>query len=265
MTSHAALLVAIEELVRSAGEAVMAIYQRDFEVYQKADKSPLTEADLLAHDIIRRGLRELSADPILSEEDKHIPWQQRQAWSRYWLVDPIDGTKEFIRKSDEFTLNIALIERGIPIVSVVYAPALGVLYTAAKGMGAWKQDQHSRRALKLTQTAQQAPLRALISRSHSSRESAVLTAVYPAIEFIEKGSSLKLCAVADGQADLYLRLGPTSEWDTAAAQCIVESAGGQVLSAELQALKYNQKESVLNPAFIVSRCVQAEYALLFQN
>ena len=158
MTSDSAMLAALEQLVAAAGEAVMVIYERDFNVYQKDDQSPLTEADLAANNIIRQGLHKLSSDPILSEEDKHIPWQQRQAWRRYWLVDPIDGTKEFIHKSNEFTLNIALIEQGIPVLSVVYAPALGILYSAVMGVGAWKHVNQLKHQLELKNVHQQLSL-----------------------------------------------------------------------------------------------------------
>lgn len=262
MHSCEAMLAQLETLVMSAGEAVMAIYQSDFTVTSKQDQSPLTEADLAANAIIHRGLQEISTWPILSEEDKHIPWQQRQTWSHYWLVDPIDGTKEFINQSGEFTLNIALIENGRPVLSVVYAPALKVLYSAAQKHGAWKTSEQMRHTLDVNTLANHYQ-RALVSRSHTSKEAVVLSAVYPVIEFVCMGSSLKLCAVVDGQADIYLRLGPTSEWDTAAAQCVVECAGGHVLTSQLQSLTYNQKDSLLNPAFVVSRTLDTQLHNLF--
>ena len=257
-------LLDLKALVERAGDAVMSIYDTDFRVLEKDNKTPLTEADLAANAIIKKGLREISDYPHLSEEDKHIDWQQRQQWHRYWLIDPIDGTKEFIKKNDEFTINIALIESGKAIMSVVYAPALETLYYAAHNYGAWKQNAAGVQELSLQLDEQHMPTRALISRSHKSREADLLSAIYPRMEIIKMGSSLKLCAVADGQADLYLRLGPTSEWDTGAAQCIVESAGGYVLTSDLQALRYNQKECILNPAFIVTNQINPMIRLLFQ-
>lgn len=264
MECHTNHLMDLKALVERAGDAVMAIYSTDFSVLEKNNKTPLTEADLAANAIIKQGLNTISNYPCLSEEDKQIDWQERQTWQRYWLIDPIDGTKEFIKKNDEFTINIALIESGKAIMSVVYAPALETLYYAAHNLGAWKQNAAGVQELSLKHLSKAKPKRALISRSHKSREADVLAEIYPDMEFIKMGSSLKLCAVADGQADMYLRLGPTSEWDTGAAQCIVESAGGHVLTSDLKTLQYNQKECVLNPAFIVTNQINSADSQLFQ-
>lgn len=252
-------IVAISHL---AGDKIMEIYQRDFDIQQKNDKSPLTEADLAAHHCIVNGLKALSSLPILSEESANIPWSERSTWEQYWLVDPLDGTKEFIKKNGEFTVNIALIDQGKPVFGVVYAPVLGQTYVGQIGHGAYKLDKGVRQTISPKAKQADEPWKIVGSRSHQSPEiQAFLDSLGGESELIAMGSSLKLCLVAEGAAHLYPRLGPTCEWDTGAAQAVVEAAGGKVTiitdvvdarSEQAAALRYNQQESVLNPYFLVS-------------
>lgn len=229
----------------------MAIYSREIEVSHKDDASPLTQADLAAHRHIAAGLAALTPDiPLLSEEGADTPYDIRRGWTRYWLVDPLDGTKEFIKRNGEFTVNIALIVEGRPLLGVVHAPALGETYVAAEGLGASRVRGDQRESLQTR--AWPADPAVLASRSHADARTDALLAKLPAHGLTSKGSSLKFCLVAAGEADLYPRLGPTSEWDTAAAQCVVEQAGGAVLQwPDLQPLAYNRKDSLLNPEFLV--------------
>ncbi|MCP1338530.1 3'(2'),5'-bisphosphate nucleotidase CysQ [Idiomarina sp. M1R2S28] len=242
------MLNEIKDIARDAGAAIMDIYRSDdFDVQKKADDSPLTKADLAAHNIICDGLRALETQyPVISEESSDISWAQRKHWCRYWLVDPLDGTKEFIKRNDEFTVNIALIEKGVPILGVVYAPALDAMYTGERDRGAFLND-------KAISVATQEPetLRVVGSRSHPSQETTDwLEALGKPYEMLAVGSSLKFCLVAEGKADIYPRLGPTSEWDTAAAHAVLSAAGGDVLTLNGEPLLYNQKEDYLNPHFI---------------
>lgn len=241
----------LQDTLLAASDAVMKIYKQDFSVYEKEDKSPLTAADLEANKIITEGLQKISEYPILSEEGKNIPWSERQKWKRYWLVDPIDGTKEFIKKNGEFTINIALIDQGIPVLGVVAVPAKKHTYIGMKGEGAWKIDDVGSRVDLVVAAPPDRNWRVVGSRSHNSDEAMELANSLPGAEFVSMGSSLKLCAVAEGSADIYPRFGLTSEWDTAAAQAVVEAAGGQVVTVGLKPLRYNSKESLLNPFFIV--------------
>ncbi len=247
-------------IAHRAGEAIMSIYQKDFTVYEKSDESPLTEADLAAHKIIVRDLQAISKLPILSEESANIDWQERRTWQDYWLVDPLDGTKEFIKKNGEFTVNIALIQDGKPTLGVVYAPVLARTYVGVAGIGAWKVEGNDLEAIAPLQHQSGDTWKVVGSRSHQSPEiQDLLERLEGETELVAMGSSLKLCLVAEGKAHLYPRLGPTSEWDTGAAQAVVEAAGGKVvvidgdpLAADAQPLLYNQKESLLNPYFLVS-------------
>ena len=226
----------------------------DFGTVTKADNSPLTKADLASNKVILEQLQALTPDvPVLSEESKHLPYTERKDWGRFWLVDPLDGTKEFIKQNGEFTVNIALIEDGAPIFGVVYAPALKLTYWAAAGVGAFKGTD--------TQTPIEASdygggtLKLVASRSHAGAATEALVAELErdtAVELVSIGSSLKLCLVADAQAHLYPRFGPTMEWDTAAAQCVAEQAGALVREPGGGALRYN-KENLLNPHFIVTK------------
>lgn len=248
-------------LAEQAGEKIMAIYQKDFAIYDKADESPLTEADLAAHNHIVAGLESLSDLPILSEESTdEVTWEERKNWQTYWLVDPLDGTKEFIKKNGEFTVNIALIDNGQPIFGVVYAPALQVTYYGDKASGAFKKTLTDTKSITPESYNEGQTWIVVGSRSHPSVETQqLLDTLQGEVEMIPMGSSLKLCLVAEGKAHLYPRLGPTSEWDTGAAQAVVEAAGGNVYAYEngdinslTQPLRYNQKASVLNPYFVVS-------------
>lgn len=244
------LLTPAIEIAIEAGRAIMEIYEGDFNVEQKDDETPLTAADTAAHHIIDTQLAALVPDiPVLSEESAQIPFAQRQTWQRYWLVDPLDGTREFVKRNGEFTVNIALISGQIPILGIVYAPALGVYYYACRGQGAWKRD--------IVSQPQQLEARpwegghAIIagSRSHRGDSLEQFLQNLGDYELIPMGSALKTCLVAEGKADIYPRLGPTSEWDTAAAQCILEEAGGRLTDTGMQPLRYNTKDSLLNPHF----------------
>ena len=256
------LIENIVAISHQAGDKIMEIYQNDFAIYEKSDKSPLTEADLAAHNCIVEGLSKVSAHPILSEESANISWQERNTWDTYWLVDPLDGTKEFIKKNGEFTVNIALIKDGVPIFGVVYAPVLEQTYVGVLGQGAFKITAGVKADISPKAWTKGETWKIVGSRSHQSPEiQALLDSLEGETELVAMGSSLKLCLVAEGAAHLYPRLGPTCEWDTGAAQAVVEAAGGKVtiiedaidaLKADAAPLRYNQKDSVLNPYFLVS-------------
>ena len=242
------LLEDVKKIARDAGAAIMDVYESDdFNVQQKGDDSPLTKADLAAHKVICEGLRELDTQyPIISEESSDISWGQRKHWTRYWLVDPLDGTKEFIKRNGEFTVNIALIEKGVPIMGVVYAPVLDAMYTGERDMGAMLNDKPIKVAAKAPAT-----LRVVGSRSHPSRETTDwLDSLGKPYEMVPMGSSLKICLVAEGEADIYPRLGSTCEWDTAAAHAVLSAAGGDIATINGDPLLYNQKDDYLNPHFI---------------
>jgi len=248
---NAALLDSIIDLAREAGTRIMEIYESGITVTHKEDNSPLTQADLAAHRAIVAGLEKISPDiPVLSEEGADTAYATRSSWTRYWIVDPLDGTKEFIKRNGEFTVNIALIEQHEPVLGVVYAPALGVTYAGARGLGALRERDGLRE--KITTRKCAATPYFVVSRSHRDDVLEALLAKLPAHEAVSTGSSLKFCLVATGEADLYPRTGPTSEWDTAAGQCVAECAGAEVLKLpELTPLRYNEKESLLNPGFVV--------------
>lgn len=251
----------VTAIAHKAGKAIMEIYAKDFAIYEKSDESPLTEADLAAHNIIVTGLKSLSELPILSEESAAIDWSTRSSWSDYWLVDPLDGTKEFIKKNGEFTVNIALVSNGVPTLGVVYAPVLKQTYVGVLGHGAYKITDSDVSDISPAPHQTGQTWKVVGSRSHQSPEiQALLDSLPGETELVAMGSSLKLCLVAEGAAHLYPRLGPTSEWDTGAAQAVVEAAGGKVtvidssdpLASDAPALRYNQKDSLLNPYFLVS-------------
>lgn len=248
---NASMLPAVETIAIEAGRRIMEVYASDIAVSQKEDASPLTQADLAAHTHIVAELTRLWPQiPVLSEEAADIPYSTRASWQRYWLVDPLDGTKEFIKRNGEFTVNIALVEHGVPTLAVVHAPALGVTYTAAEGVGAFREDANGKQPM---HTRKVPPVPTLVvSKSHRDAATDAFLANLPEHEAVSKGSSLKLCLVAEGVADLYPRIGPTSEWDTAAGHCVAVQAGATVLKLpELTPLVYNQKESLLNPHFVV--------------
>jgi 3'(2'), 5'-bisphosphate nucleotidase len=246
-----ALREAVIDLAREAGAAIMEVYRQDFDVEHKDDRSPLTQADLASHRIICEGLRTLTPDiPLLSEESAQLPWDVRREWKKYWLVDPLDGTREFVKKNGEFTVNIALIDNHDPVFGVVQTPALDVLHWAATGVGAFRREGNEDVALSTRRPAL-SPLRVAASRSHLDERTAGLLQRLGDIEAIGLGSSLKFCRIAEGRLDFYPRFGPTSEWDTAAAQVLVEAAGGSVLDLDGRPLRYNTKDSLLNPFFLV--------------
>ena len=240
-------------IAEDAGRRIMEIHAAGYAVHAKEDQSPLTAADLAAHAAIVAGLTEIAADlPILSEESSGIPYSQRRTWSRYWLVDPLDGTKEFIAGSREFTVNIALIENHEPVLGVVLAPALQWCFAAARGHGAFKREAHGPAISMHTRKTAPGRFVAAGSRSHGSEiQDRFFKALGPETEVLSMGSALKFCLVAEGRVDIYPRFGPTSEWDTAAAQCVVQEAGGLVTDLHLAPLRYNTRESFLNPHFLV--------------
>lgn len=241
-----------------AGKEILKIYQQEhITQHQKSDNSPLTEADLAAHQLIVQRLQELTpAIPILSEESANIPWAERKKWNRYWLVDPLDGTKEFIKRNGEFTVNIALIEGHEPVMGVVHAPVLGMTWAGENNKLAIKIQQGKRQEIKVRERQLDEPYKVVGSRSHAGDSLAAFLVKLGAYELVSMGSSIKLCLIAEGVADIYPRLGPTSEWDTAAAHAIVNAAGGEVVLTENgQPLLYNTKESLLNPFFIARPAV----------
>jgi 3'(2'), 5'-bisphosphate nucleotidase len=242
------LAVLAEKAARIAGEVILKIYESgDFSIEAKADDSPLTMADKAAHKAIVSVLESTNI-PILSEEGRSIPYSERKGWEYFWMIDPLDGTKEFIKKNGEFTVNIALIHNNRPILGVVYPPVLDQMYTAISGQGATLDGKtiHSSKK-KLDHSG----LRTVASRSHMSPETEEFLAQLDKPEIVSKGSSLKLLMVASGEADVYPRFGPTMEWDTAAAHIVVEEAGGQVLHTDQsKPIDYN-KENLLNPYFLV--------------
>ncbi|MBI3479460.1 MAG: 3'(2'),5'-bisphosphate nucleotidase CysQ [Nitrosomonadales bacterium] len=246
------LLDQTEAIAREAGAAIMGIYAGNFSVSAKADESPLTEADSAAHRIIVRQLASLRPSlPILSEEAV-ADFSGLDSSECYWLIDPLDGTKEFIKRNGEFTVNIALIEHGRPILGIVYAPALKVAYLAAEGLGAFKVEADGvRTPIRVAEHANGMPWRVVGSRSHADDSLTEFLRRLGNHELIAMGSSLKFCMVAEGKADLYPRLGTTSLWDTAAAQCVVEQAGGRVIQLTGEPLSYAHPSAVLNPFFLV--------------
>ncbi|ABE49672.1 3'(2'),5'-bisphosphate nucleotidase CysQ [Methylobacillus flagellatus] len=250
--SHA-LLPALIRLAHKAGDAIMQVYRGDFAVQRKQDYSPLTEADLVAHGVIAAGLQRLTPGvPLISEECELAPFLERRQWRQYWLVDPLDGTREFVKRNDEFSVNIALIDQGRPVLGVIHAPALGLSYYA-DGKAAYKQSGSGSAIRIHARTLDFGHITVAVSRSHlNNKVQAMLRNIakrHGEPDMISMGSSLKICLVAEGRADVYPRLGLTSEWDTAAGQCVLECAGGQVVDRHGLALQYNGKDTILNPEF----------------
>lgn len=250
-----ALLLKAIDIAEKAGKAIMDIYSRGItKIKYKNGGSPLTLADMTSHDIILEQLKKNTPDiPVLSEESGNVPYSVRKSWKTFWLVDPLDGTKEFIKRNGEFTVNIALIDSGQPVLGVVHAPDLCISYYANKGKGAFKKIymNHAEKSEIHTADFNSERLKIVISRSHDSKILKRFQKKIRDADYTCMGSSLKLCLIAEGKAHLYPRLGPTMEWDTAAAQCIVESAGGTVTDLHKQTLSYN-KPDLVNPFFIVS-------------
>lgn len=239
------------QIAKQAGEQILEIYDTNFTVDNKTDNSPLTTADIVAHNIICESLKEIKPElPILSEESTLIPYSQRRQWQCYWLVDPLDGTREFIKHNGEFTVNIALIENHQTKLGVIYIPVAKTYYYAASSLGAEKMDADYRAESIHTRPAHADKIILAGSRSHKHPKQQALANQLGNAKIVNTGSSLKLCLIAEGKADIYPRFGLTSEWDTAAAQCILEEAGGCVLDMQFKPLRYNTKDSVLNPEFL---------------
>ena len=246
------LVEPIVALAEDAGRAILEVYSTDFEVQSKDDASPLTQADLASHRWIDAGLKSLTPDiPIISEEAGLADFEERSGWGLYWIVDPLDGTKEFVNRNDEFTVNIALIEDGRAILGVVNVPVYGRTYVGCEGLGAQRRDGDSDPVSIHVAARTATPARIVGSRSHGSESLEAYLAAVGEHDMVPMGSSLKFCVVAEGGADLYPRLGPTSEWDTAAAQAVVEQAGGRVVTLDGKPMKYNTKADILNPHFFV--------------
>jgi 3'(2'), 5'-bisphosphate nucleotidase len=236
--------------VANAGAAIMRIYDGAFAVERKDDDSPLTQADLESQRVIIDGLKALTPEvPILSEESANAPWEERQRWRESWVVDPLDGTREFVKRNGEFTVNIALVLDHEPVLGVVAAPAQGLLYWGAAGVGAFSRHGAAPQ-VRIHTSAPHSPLRVVGSRSHLSESTAVYLARLGPHVLSGIGSSLKFCLIAEGKADLYPRFGATSEWDTAAGQAVLEAAGGQVTRLDGHRLRYNCRESLINGDFV---------------
>ncbi len=256
--AHGVAIGPLMETARMAGAKILEVYGRDFEVEYKGDDSPLTEADKAANQIIMAFLdSDYPGTPVISEENREIAYGERRDWRRFWLVDPLDGTKEFIKKNDEFTVNIALVEDGRPVLGVVYQPVNDTLYLGVEQAGAWRiaKGGHPQAIVGGPHYLEKDRVQVVASRSHLTPEVEAfvqdLRVQGKEVEFLSAGSSLKLCLVAEGVADVYPRFGPTMEWDTGAAQVVATAAGRQVLDAETRKpLSYN-KENLLNPFFIV--------------
>ncbi|MEZ8243998.1 3'(2'),5'-bisphosphate nucleotidase CysQ [Vibrio splendidus] len=264
------LLPSIIEIARSAGQLILEIYEKkDYEEFTKSDDTPVTSADLAAHKLILKKLSELTPDiPVLSEEDADISLEQRSQWDRYWLVDPLDGTQEFIARSGDFATIIALIEHNKPVMGVVYAPVSGVSYYAYNGKGAWKiPDLNDSVKIKTHrhELPNQSIAMAISRRQDINRITNRMSSAWN-YDLVPLGSAaLKACLVAEGAVDCYLRIGPTGEWDTAATQCIVEEAGGRILSTQLEPLSYNERETLENPNFIVLGDADLPWAEILQG
>ncbi len=250
MYDLAALIEALLPVVQTAGTAIMSIYDGKFAVERKEDDSPLTLADLESQRIIIEGLKRITPGvPILSEESATAPWTERRTWRELWVVDPLDGTREFVKRNGEFTINIALVVDHEPLLGMIFAPAQGLLYWGAAGSGAFAQ-QGGGQPRRIQCVAPAKPLRVVGSRSHlSAQTEEYLQRLGPHV-MTGVGSSLKFCLLAQGDADLYPRFGPTSEWDTAAGQAVLEAAGGHVTRFDGHRLRYNCRESVLNGDFL---------------
>jgi len=261
------LLKQVITIAREAGKAILDVYQQDFEVEKKVDNSPLTLADKLANEIIISSLNKLTpAIPMLSEESDMIGYEQRRNWDEFWLIDPLDGTREFVKRNGEFTVNIALIFNAKPVLGVVYAPVLDILYSAIKGTGAYREMAGSVSKIKTKQYEGESAI-IVASRSHrgDTLEQGIerIKKAEGGVKIQSMGSSLKLC-LAEGKADIYPRLGPTYEWDTGAAHAIVSCAGGKVVDLQGNVLIYN-KPSLLNPEFIVQGDINYSWIKYFHG
>ena len=242
----------IAALAIDAGKAILEVYATDFDVQSKSDESPLTQADLAANQCIATGLAEITPDiPIISEESGLPSFEERSQWQRYWLVDPLDGTKEFVNRNGEFTVNIALIDSHRPVFGVVHVPVQDKTYIGCEGHGTELRIRNEAPVQIRVASKSSQPVRIVGSRSHRGSSLDAFLDKLGESDIVAMGSSLKFCTIAEGRADIYPRLGLTSEWDTAAAQAVVEQAGGQVLQLDGKLLSYNRKSEILNPWFVV--------------
>ena len=260
------LIEPVVALAIDAGQAILEVYSTDFEVQSKSDASPLTQADLASHLCIVAGLEKLTPDvPVLSEESGLPEFEDRRNWQTYWLIDPLDGTREFVNRNGEFTVNIALIDQGRPVFGVVHVPVQDKTYTGCEGDGARRREgDQAAVAIQVAHTSSR-PVRVVGSRSHRGASLDSYLASIGEHVMIPMGSSLKFCVVAEGGADIYPRLGPTSEWDTAAAQAVVEQAGGQVVTLDGKPMKYNAKKDILNPHFMVIGATDRDWLALLPD
>ena len=251
MPPHLTLLQPVLAIAQEAAARILEIYQQDFLVEHKEDRTPVTEADMASHHYISEALAALDPSfPVLSEESAEIPFETRRQWQRYWLVDPLDGTQEFVRRNGEFTVNIALIEDQAPTLGVVLSPVHGTTYYGARGVGAFRIDADCR-VMQIRSRSKADTPRVIYSRSKPSKPLLAFLSNLGEHQALRLGSSLKSCRVAEGDADIYPRFGLTGEWDTAAAQIIVEEAGGMLADTQMNPLRYNTKPSLLNPDFLV--------------
>lgn len=251
-----AAIASLVNLCEEAGRGILAVREMGFRIETKDDASPVTAADRAAHACLLAGLSARSSLPILSEEGREVPWSQRRRWRCYWLVDPLDGTREFVDGLDDYTVNVALLEEGAVRLGLVHAPAQGVSWAGGAGLGAWRWSGGRCTAIGV---CPERPPRILASRAHLDEATRAWLANYPEARLRRCGSSVKFCRIAEGGADLYPRFGPTCEWDTAAGQGVLEGAGGAVVSLDTgQPLRYNRGESLINGAFVAC----ADLALL---
>ncbi|MFT3906270.1 MAG: 3'(2'),5'-bisphosphate nucleotidase CysQ [Steroidobacteraceae bacterium] len=257
------LLPAVIDIAQAAGDAIMTVYARDFAVQTKADASPLTEADLAAQALINARLTALRPDiPIIGEESLPASTTERLGWPTLWLVDPLDGTREFVARNGEFTVNIALVHQHEPVLGVMLAPALQRLYAGIPGIGAWRSDARGALQPIRAQASSAAAARVLVSRSHRGNSVDTLLARLGAHELVPIGSALKFGLLAEGAGDLYARPSPTSEWDTAAGHAIAVAAGAQVVQPDGSPLRYNTREGFLNPGFLAYADAQRDWRAL---
>jgi 3'(2'), 5'-bisphosphate nucleotidase len=260
------LINPVVALAEDAGRAILEVYSSDFEVQSKADESPLTQADLASNSCIIAGLEALTPKlPIISEESGLPGFDIRSSWDRYWLIDPLDGTKEFVNRNGEFTVNIALIDQGKPVFGVVHVPVQEKTYIGCEGYGAERRDSDGNAETIRVSANSGQPVRVVGSRSHRGASLDAYLKNLGECDMIPMGSSLKFCVIAEGGADLYPRLGLTSEWDTAAAQAVVEQAGGSVVTLDGKPMKYNTKSDILNPYFFVFGAADKDWLALLPD
>ena len=260
------LIDPIVALAEDAGRVILEVYSTDFDVQNKDDDSPLTQADLASNACIVSGLEKLTPDmPIISEEAGLPDFDVRSGWDRYWLIDPLDGTKEFVNRNGEFTVNIALIDDHKPVLGVVHVPVQAKTYLGCRGYGAELREPDTAAQPIQVAVKSASPVRVVSSRSHRGASLDAYLENLGDCDVIPMGSSLKFCVVAEGRADIYPRLGLTSEWDTAAAQAVVEQAGGSVVTLDGKPMRYNTKSDILNPYFFVIGAADTDWLALLPD